>query len=165
MALPPCKASRSLCWKRLQRALQRNPQTISARVGFLFFSFFLFFFWWLGFGFFSPHPPFLSVCFISPGHLHAVAWVRQLVDQVSGQKGWGGNARRVEEEAASCRYHNADMAWQGCGAPPPLVGAPLSWQPDSASVKTRYRNVLWVTFKTRYKSSALWDCSAINYLA
>lgn len=41
----------------------------------------------------------------------------------------------------------------------------LSWQPYSASVKTRYRNVLWVTFKTRYKSSALWDCSAINYLA
>lgn len=43
--------------------------------------------------------------------------------------------------------------------------AHLSWQPYSASVKTRYRNVLWVTFKTRYKSSALWDCSAINYLA
>ena len=106
--------------------------------GFSFLSFFFFF-----------------LCFISPGHLHAVAWVRQLVDQVSGQKGWGGNARRVEEEAASCRCHNAGMAWQGCGAPPPLVGAPLSWQPDSASVKTRYRNVLWVTFKTRYKSSAL----------
>lgn len=145
--LPPCEASRSLCWKRLRRALQRNPQTISARVFWAFF------------------PPFFSACFISPGHLHVVASIFQLVDQVLGQKGWGGDARRAEEEAASCCCHSASVAWQGCGAPPPLVGALLSWQPDSASVKTRYRNVLWVTFKTRYKSSALWDCSAINYLA
>ena len=56
--LPPCKASRSLCWKRLQRALQRNPQTIRARVGFLFFlfSFFLFLVAWLWL--FFPPPPF-----------------------------------------------------------------------------------------------------------
>lgn len=42
--------------------------------------------------------------------------------------------------------------WAGGGR---LSAAHLSWQPYSASVKTRYRNVLWVTFKTRYKSSAL----------
>lgn len=86
---------------------------------------------------------------------------------------WRRRRLCVAGEAYACTLpavQTSNVAEEGCvGGFPPLFffffWAHLSWQPYSASVKTRYRNVLWVTFKTRYKSSALWDCSAINYLA
>lgn len=76
-------------------------------------------------------------------------------------KGAAGGGAGCSQRAL--RLHAACSANIGCGRgrvwgglPAPLFfWAHLSWQPYSASVKTRYRNVLWVTFKTRYKSSAL----------
>lgn len=133
-----------------------------------FLLFFFFFFPWSSPNHVQRQPSRFSIwCIRCPGFIvnkTAMRFKRNgkaMPNNVHKGAGGGGGGCSSNSLPCACmcpQYKHQPWQRKGAwGASPPLFffWAHLSWQPYSASVKTRYRNVLWVTFKTRYKSSAL----------